>query len=360
MQNMISKKLCSDMRGWWIKKLDSDKKEWEMMKNMRKNKIADYCKALILPIAVYLMFRFMSHGLFGDAHGMMVIARQSVVSVLIAWGICMNMQMKMWDMSAGAVVVLAGILGGRAMLVTNTGLIGLVVLTTIISIILSLLIFVVYHYMRVPSIVSAVGMLMIYESLTTLLFHAEGVKIRGNLTILARSPYCFMILILYGIIMYVIFNRTSIGYHVRTIGNNQRISTNIGVSVRDTRFKSFLVEGIMLGMAAVLSVSNKGGAASISGMDSMSVSFDALMSVFMGVFLAKYCNLIVGIFLGTISMKMLNAGLISIGLSASLQKVATGVFLILVIGISSNQTRILQFIENRKKAKRIIKNTMNS
>ena len=79
----------------------------------------------------------------------------------------------------------------------------------------------------------------------------------------------------------------SIGYHVRTIGNNQRISTNIGVSVRDTRFKSFLAEGIMLGMAAVLSVSNKGGAASISGMDSMSVSFDALMSVFMGVFLAN-------------------------------------------------------------------------
>ena len=360
MQNTISKKLCSDMRGWWSKKLDSDKKEWEMMKNLRKNKIADYCKALILPIVVYLMFRFMSHGLFGDAHGMMVIARQSVVSVLIAWGICMNMQMKMWDMSAGAVVVLAGILGGRAMLATNTGLIGLVVLTTIISIIISLLIFVVYHYMRVPSIVSAVGMLMIYESLTTLLFHAEGVKIRGNATILARSPYCFMILILYGFLMYVIFNRTSIGYHVRTIGNNQRISTNIGVSVRDTRFKSFLAEGIMLGMAAVLSVSNKGGAASISGMDSMSVSFDALMSVFMGVFLAKYCNLIVGIFLGTISMKMLNAGLISIGLSASLQKVATGVFLILVIGISSNQTRILQFIENRKKAKRIIKNTMNS
>ena len=153
MQNTISKKLCSDMRGWWSKKLDSDKKEWEMMKNLRKNKIADYCKALILPIVVYLMFRFMSHGLFGDAHGMMVIARQSVVSVLIAWGICMNMQMKMWDMSAGAVVVLAGILGGRAMLATNTGLIGLVVLTTIISIILSLLIFVVYHCMRVPSIV---------------------------------------------------------------------------------------------------------------------------------------------------------------------------------------------------------------
>lgn len=323
------------------------------MKNMRKNKIVDGCKALILPIAVYLMFRLLSHGLFGDAHGMMVITRQSVVSVLIAWGICMNMQMKMWDMSAGAVVVLASILGGRAMQATNTGLVGLIILTTVISVILCLLIFVVYHYMRVPSIVSAVGMLMIYESLTTLLFNSEGVKVRGDLTILARSPYCFIVLALYGVLMYVIFNRTSIGYHVRTIGNNQRIASNIGVSVRDTRFKSFFVEGILLGMAAVLSISNKGGAASIGGMDSMSVSFDALMSVFMGMFLSKYCNLIVGILLGTVSMKMLNAGLIAIGLSASLQKVATGVFLILVIGISSNQTRILQFIENQRRAKRI-------
>ncbi len=126
-------------------------------------------------------------------------------------------------------------------------------------------------------------------------------------------------LAIYGIIIYAVFNYTSIGYHVRTIGNNRQVAANIGVSIRNTpRFKSFLFEGVMLGMAAVISISTKGGASATSGMDSMSVSFDALMSVYMGMFLSRYCNLIVGVLLGTLSMKMFNAGLIAIGLSATL------------------------------------------
>lgn len=323
------------------------------MNRSYKNRIVGLLKALILPAAVYLMFVVLSGGAFGSARGMMVIARQSVMSVLVAWGMCMNMQMKMWDMSAGSVVVLAGILGGRAMLATQTGLVGMIVFTLFASILLCTLIFVVYHYMNVPSIVSAVGMMMIYESLTTLLFNAEGVKVRGDLTILARSPYCFIVLAVCAVFIYLVFNRTSIGYHVRTIGNNRQVAMNIGVSIGKTRLRSFLVEGILLGMAAVMSLSNKGGASSVSGMDSMSVSFDALMSVFMGMFLSKYCNLIVGILLGTFSMKILNAGLISIGLSATLQKVATGIFLIIVIGISSNQMRISRYFEDRKRARKI-------
>ncbi len=101
--------------------------------------------------------------------------------------------MKLWDLSADSVVVLAGILGGRAMQYANTGLVGMIVLTTLAAIVLSLLIFLVYHYMHVPSIVATLGMLMVYETLTTLLFNSEGVKVRGDLTILARSPYCFCV-----------------------------------------------------------------------------------------------------------------------------------------------------------------------
>ncbi|HIT70253.1 MAG TPA: ABC transporter permease [Candidatus Aphodomonas merdavium] len=317
------------------------------------NKVLGFFKALILPVAVYLMFRLISGGTFGSARGMLTIARQSVLSALVAWGMCMNMQMKLWDLSAGSVVVLAGMLGGRAMLATNTGLAGMIVFTTLAAIVLALMIFLVYHYMHVPSIVATLGMLMVYETLSTILFNSEGVKVRGDLTILARSPYCFIVLAVYGLLIYVLFNYTSIGYHVRTVGNNRQVAANIGVSIRNTRLKSFIVEGVMLGMAAVISLSTKGGAAPTSGMDSMSVSFDALMSVYMGMFLSRYCNLIVGILLGTVSMKMLNAGLIAIGLSATLQKVATGAFLIIVIGISSNQARITQFFNDRRRAHKL-------
>ncbi len=126
-------------------------------------------------------------------------------------------------------------------------------------------------------------------------------------------------LAIYGIIIYAVFNYTSIGYHVRTIGNNRQVAANIGVSIRrpprSTSLQSALV---ILTLVRGILIATFGGASATSGMDSMSVSFDALMSVYMGMFLSRYCNLIVGVLLGTLSMKMFNAGLIAIGLSATL------------------------------------------
>mgnify|MGYP000021939509 CR=1 FL=1 len=61
------------------------------MRSHTTNKILVFFKALILPVAVYIMFTAISGGAFGSARGMLTIARQSVLSALVAWGMCMNM-----------------------------------------------------------------------------------------------------------------------------------------------------------------------------------------------------------------------------------------------------------------------------
>ena len=61
-------------------------------------------------------------------------------------------------------------------------------------------------------------------------------------------------------------------------------------------------------------------------------------------------NLFIGIALGAFTMKMLGSGLLAFGLSSTLQQVATGLFLLLFIGISQNQNVVFEKRALRKKA----------
>ena len=92
-------------------------------------------------------------------------------------------------------------------------------------------------------------------------------------------------------------------------------------------------------------------------MASLSLGFDAIMGVFIGINLMSSCNLVIGIVIGTFTMKMLGAGLISMGLNSNLQSIAQGFFLLIFIGISSNRDRFSNYLEERKRIARIQKKT---
>ena len=218
------------------------------------------------------------------------------------------------------------------------------------TIVLSMVMFVLFNFLRIPSMVTGLGVLMMYETLSALLFNGGGVAIRGDISILGRSPYIFIVFIVGGLIIWTLNNKTKFGYNVRALGYGTAIAQNIGVNLTKTRFFSFLLEGVMLGLASTVSLSMTGNAAATLNMATTSMGFDAIMGVFIGQYLAKYCDITIGIALGAFTMKMLGSGLLAFGLSSTLQQVATGLFLLLFIGISQNQNVVFEKRALRKKS----------
>lgn len=318
---------------------------------LRSNKkIINSLKSLILPVIVYLLFLVISKGRFGQPAGMYAIIRQFVFPSLVAWALINTMIMGIWDFTPGAVITLTGIIAGNLALSTNTGAIGLVIFSILVSVALCMVTFLVFHYLKIPSMITGLGVLMFYETLSAFVFDGGGVTLRGDITMLAKAPWCFIVLILAGILIYVLTNYTQFGCDVRSLGNGTNIALNIGVNLTKTRLKIFLCEGVFLGLASVIYLSQKGNSSATLYMGTMSISFDAIMGVFIGLYLAKYCNVVFGVLIGSFTMKMLSAGLIAIGLKSSLQTVAQGIFLLLFIGISTNQSRIQEYFAGRKKA----------
>jgi ribose transport system permease protein len=86
-------------------------------------------------------------------------------------------------------------------------------------------------------------------------------------------------------------------------------------------------------------------------MGSVSMIFDAMMGIFIAFFLQKYCNLAIGVVVGTFTMKMLNSGLVSMGLSTTVRDITTGLFLLILLCISANQGKFTEWRNNREKAR---------
>ena len=154
------------------------------------------------------------------------------------------------------------------------------------------------------------------------------------------------------IIFYVIYTHTRFGYNVRSLGNNQIIANNIGVNEKKNTILSYVLCGVFLGVAACINVSTKGNIeASSTFNNNMGMMFTAFPPVFIGLYLSKYINYTVGVFIGALCIKMLTAGILALGLPSAVQDIGVGFFLFLFIALTTNQTRFFDWRLRRLKIK---------
>ena len=90
-------------------------------------------------------------------------------------------------------------------------------------------------------------------------------------------------------------------------------------------------------------------------MSSTNIIFNCMLGIYVGLALEQYCNLLIGIFIGNFVMNMLTTGLLSLGLSASLQNTASGVFLLIIMIFTYNYQRVMDYISDRKERYLLIK-----
>ena len=212
-----------------------------------------------------------------------------------------------------------------------------------------------YRLLRVPAIVTALGVCMVYETLSNLASISWVTAIKGETTTLGRFPYCLIIFAVMFALFYIIFNYTKFGYNVRACASSQQIAKNGGVNTKRTAFLCYVISSVFLGVAALLKISIQGSIDTPMYMSSTNIIFNCMLGIYVGLALEQYCNLLIGIFIGNFVLNMLTTGLLSLGLSASLQDTASGVFLLVIMIFTYNNQRVMDFISSRKEKKEYAK-----
>lgn len=300
---------------------------------------------IAMPVAVFLIFYIAQPTRFGTPTGIRIMLQQSMIDTVIGFGLCMNLVIDTWDFSAGAQLVLAGLIGANY--AQNYGLAGLIIVTIVMATLLGTITGAVYSILKIPSIIVTIGMLLVYESIGSLYHGGETITISSDISFLGKSPWIFVVGIVAYLLVYVIYHHTKFGYNVRAVGNGEETAKSIGINSIRVRFLCFVIGGIFIGIAAMLQVSYGGAIAPKGGMNTMSMVFPPFMGVFIGQYLERYCDIMLGIFLGVFSMTMINSGLIAMGLPGTLQQVVTGSFMLIFMAISINRE---QSILKKRKA----------
>ena len=216
----------------------------------------------------------------------------SCMTVCVALAIWLQLKNGRFDFSGGASMVLAAI--GAGYVGQHTGSMWAAFATAIaLGVVLSMGTAIVYIVGRLPIIICTIGMTLLYESLTYLLFGGQG--IRGfystpALSQMGRMPLVLLPAVLAMILFVVYTYFTASGRRGKILANNQSAGVNIGINENKNVFVSYIFSGLIIGLAAIVYISQN-DVTPQSGLATSSIMFSYIVPVFMGTFILSLIHI---------------------------------------------------------------------
>ena len=292
---------------------------------------------LVLPVVIYVLFWVITSLVpgaipFGSLSLLVTILQNSVLGVLVALGLCVNMPTGRMDMSAGAVVVLTSIVCSRIALDNGLHISAMLLMCIVMAVMLTSITGAAYIALRMPAIIISLGMVIVYEAITGIVFDGQGVTaLVKDVRLLGYSPYCFVVVVLAMIVFHVVTEHTVFAYGSKLLAGGQSIAVKMGIREKKNAMMSFALSGVFFGVAATVYVSNYGLVEAASNMSSASVMFDSMLPVMIGLILARFSCRAIGVAVAVVSMKMISYGMFCLGFNASVQNVVSGTFIVILV-----------------------------
>ncbi len=271
---------------------------------------------------------------FATVDNLSTVLRNSVELMIIGLGMTLLLAMGGIDVSVGMVLGLAAIAVGT---LAGNGYSPLahILAGPIVGGLLGALTGAVVVLGGIPAIVGSLGLFGVYRAAIFILLGGRWLSgLPPTLTnvlsahVLGAPLPAFVIAILY-LAVWTALRHTPYGPHLLAIGNNEEKARLSGVAVRRVRIATFVISGVLAGVAADFYVSTyRNVAMTVGG----SIALEAIAAVVLGgtSILGGRCSL-AGTALGVVLIRLIQNGLVLIGVPSLWQTVVTGCLLLLVL-----------------------------
>lgn len=310
--------------------------------------------ALFLPVIMYLAMLIFCHANGKMYYGTPVMWRSLVgtiaASATCAYGIGLQFKSGRLDFSAGAVMLLSAIVAGNVAQMCGNNQIVFAVLCVVLCVLLNIGVALVYVYGRLPIIIVSLGMALLYESITAVVFGGRGVNLTANSALKQFSAFPMALIpLLASVAIYAAFSYLSVtGRQSQVLANNQQAGVNIGINEKRNIIISYVYSGLILGFATMVYASTGIISASFSSLSSIGGMFSNLLPVFVGLILARFCGDTIGIMLGVITLSLMNFALKAVlkaELGSAVTTILTGVFLLLINVADAKGSSMIQWVK---------------
>ncbi len=268
-----------------------------------------------------------------------------LLSSMIALAIYIQFKHGRFDFSGGATILLTAIFGGNIALLLGQNPIIFIVVSIVVGIVLSIITATVYIKGKLPIIICTIGMTLIYEAFTYLVFDADGLKILTvtSLTKFGRLPGIFVPFILAYAVFIIFSYYTKSGREAKILAHNQEAGVNIGINEKRNVLVTYIFSGVIIGLAAVV-YGSQNTIAPQANLSTAGILFSFIVPVFIGMFIGKASFDALGIIIAAIGMEIFNYGLDCLGLGAGgWQQIIMGMFMIGFYSFSAKAGQIRSF-----------------
>ena len=317
---------------------------------------------LMLPVGMYIVMMILCYAngkmFFGTWAMWKTLSVDIAVSITCALGIGLQFKCGRFDFSGGAIMLIAGIIAGNMARDNGNSVVLMVVLSLAVCIVLSLVVSFLYVYGRLPIIIATIGMAMLYEAITCLLYNGTGVNLVPNMTlrIFATFPAVLIPLAL-AIAVYAFYSYfTTTGKQAVLLANNQQSAVNIGINENKNVIISYLFSGILFGLATIIWLTKSIHNASFSSLTTVGELFSNILPVFIGLMLVNFCGDTIGIIMGSITLCLLNYGLKAVfsnETGAAIATIVTGIFILMLNVVSAQGMNWINMIKKSFRRKEI-------
>ncbi len=299
---------------------------------------------VILLVAIYIIMNVISQGRFITKSNMLAVLSNSVVNAFVVLGFCFIFSMGIIDLSIGAIMILAGNIGGILAVNIGLGYAGLIIGCIASAVVLEVLNLKLVLVTKIPAWIFGLGIAMVYEAIGSIYNVSQIAKglqvvsLQNSYRGLGEAPANIIVLFIGIIAAYLIFNHSKVGLGLRAVGSNKEVAGMMGINISGSIIQAGLVGGIFLGVASAVNQSYAGRVVPTTGLNSIATIFIPLAAYLLAITLSKVFNLTIAAAISSFIITSIFNVLTIMGVpSGTWQKVIMGASVV-ICGILSKRS----------------------
>ncbi|QPM67110.1 ABC transporter permease [Atribacter laminatus] len=297
-----------------------------------------------IPIIVFVLFvtviSILTKGRNINFTNIKHILNQSVALIISGMGVIFVMSQGSLDLTQGSILVLAPLIGIFSENAIPGSFIPMVI---VVGMLLGLMTGSIFSLLKVPSFVATLCLSFVLRNFAYFLWdYIPGgyVYIPFNLFVLDKSQYKIPILILIVLTMYYFFEFTKVGKFSKAIGSDEKVAEYSGVPVKKMKILAFVLSGMLGGVCSLFGVFRAGTLALVTG---HFFEWDVLVAVLLGgtPLTGGANSKLLGVILGSITISVINNGLVLLNVPTLYQQLVKGLILITIISLSFEKEKVM-------------------
>ena len=286
-------------------------------------------QTLAIPVITWAVCEIIDRALAGtgvitNIADVKALLRTLLTSFSFALAINCNLSSGRMDLSAGAQMYMGCIFGGNIALSLGLGGIGVLVLSMEVGAICGLAVGVLFVNLRILPMVLGLGVSLIFECMSFGAYDQQGLKLFGKPGVEILSNVGFILVVAFVLVAAVtyLFQYSSFGYRRRAIQGNQKLASDSGINIYTNWILCYVLAGSLVACAGVFDTAYTGGLTPVMGMSSNTQVFKNMFPMALGLLIGSYSQKpVVGILLGSLSVKLLTMCLSKLSMDSSMQNI---------------------------------------